>query len=388
LTTYEVVIGATGQTLHIPLVDGNGQVASPVGEVGVALQGTSLDLPGVTVNVVGTYDSVNKLADFQAAGAILAAAQLAPKKRARFTCRVLWSDDIGAIYTPELTVEFKRLPEAITADEDPMFSYLNREEIIQETLWGRTTRHFQFYGPLSGVSWQLLKRPNAGAWTDNVEPPIVRPLNLPGANRSWHILFETMPNDDAIGIGDLWHRLNYRCGAMVSPFAFAGGSATMQSGISIGVPMMSDFAVDLDPPWTNPPLKPYIRYGIRPSTGKYFIEIAKGDSVRSLFTAEIGDWNIADAPFLEIEWDPYNRRIRFFNMGGMVYQYDDLAGMPQFLLDGAPDGSYGTSFALFVESGSDAAAVIQGFYSSARAVIIHPDELRGGAEMWYPEASV
>jgi hypothetical protein len=132
MTTHEVVVGASGHTLKIPLTDTEGNVPVPVGAVGVALQGASLDVPGLLLNVVGTYNAATKEAEFAAAGLIFSPTQFGAKRSAEFTARVLWSDDNGGDWTPKHIVKFERLPDGIEGNENPMYDYLSGAQILAQ----------------------------------------------------------------------------------------------------------------------------------------------------------------------------------------------------------------------------------------------------------------
>lgn len=134
MTTHEVVVGASGHTLKIPITDTEGGIPVTVGAVGVALQGTSLDVPGLLLNVVGTYNAATKEAEFAAAGLIFSPEQFGAKRSAEYTARVLWSDDNGGDYTPELIVKFERLPDGIEGNEDPMYDYLSGADIVAQAV--------------------------------------------------------------------------------------------------------------------------------------------------------------------------------------------------------------------------------------------------------------
>lgn len=84
----EVVVGSTRKNLKVTIVDEENQpIDITLGDV--RLQGTSPDLPGVTLDEVGTiYDGPNGVARWTQIGGFVTTNELGAKDSATFNCRV------------------------------------------------------------------------------------------------------------------------------------------------------------------------------------------------------------------------------------------------------------------------------------------------------------
>lgn len=239
------------------------------------------------------------------------------------------------------------------------------------------------------ATYRQITRPNGAAWALACEPPLYRPvMNVPGANRSHQVFLEDNVSDDSMGVMDFWWWLRYefRCG--VSPGMLAGGSATMRAGIQIGTPAKSSgmTAQNIDPPWSDPPKVPYVRFGVQPFLGNYFFESAAGDEVTPRFHIDLGAWATGEAPILGLLYDPLVPSVTCLKNGVALYTHTDLATLPRFGGSYVDDSTYRTGAGLFVESGSDPGGYIQGFFYRG-VVTLHHDagNVNGGspATHWY-----
>jgi hypothetical protein len=109
----EVVVGATGKDLEITLVDERKRVI-PITGGRVWLQATSLDLPGVTLDVEGAVvDGPNGLVKWEGIGdptTYISGAELTATP-ALFVCRVKYRDAAGKYdWTPEFLIQWVAAP--------------------------------------------------------------------------------------------------------------------------------------------------------------------------------------------------------------------------------------------------------------------------------------
>lgn len=100
LDVPEVVIGATGMDLLVTVTDENGDVLDISGALGLALQGTSPDLPSKTLNVAGVvYDGPQGVAKWSALGGTgyVTTADMGQRDTARFGLRVKYTDSSNKV---------------------------------------------------------------------------------------------------------------------------------------------------------------------------------------------------------------------------------------------------------------------------------------------------
>lgn len=177
MTTYEIVCGATGQPLRLPLVDSNGVAIVPKNG-SVLLQGSSPDLPGAVINASGFIDTGTNEAVWYEAGGLVSGLDLGKKKRARFVCRLKYWDVDGSILGREVLVQFVRLSDALI-DLEGAGSVLNTNKL---------TRYYAFENGAPPVLRNTFASPSVVAY-----PPMLRVATAgagPENNKIWEATIE------------------------------------------------------------------------------------------------------------------------------------------------------------------------------------------------------
>lgn len=108
----EVVVGATRKIIQVQLIDPiTGLPLSFGSSPTVRLQGTSLDLPSKTLDVVGTiHDSGNAICWWTSAGTMITSGDMAGRTSATYSCRVKVLDGSGNDWGPLFGLLFSMPP--------------------------------------------------------------------------------------------------------------------------------------------------------------------------------------------------------------------------------------------------------------------------------------
>lgn len=111
METGEVVVGATRKIIQVQIIDPiTGNPLAFSGTPTVKLQGTSLDLPSKTIDVVGTVTN-SALAICQwTASALITSGDMAGRADALYSCRVKVTDTAGFDWGPLFGLQFVMPP--------------------------------------------------------------------------------------------------------------------------------------------------------------------------------------------------------------------------------------------------------------------------------------
>jgi len=114
----EVVVGATRKVLQVQLIDPNtgNPLVFGAGTPKVALQGTSLDLPGVQINIYGNISNPPlAICQWLKAGDLVSSVNMAGRPDATFNCRVRVEDGASVVFdwAPKFDLLFS-MPPAVT----------------------------------------------------------------------------------------------------------------------------------------------------------------------------------------------------------------------------------------------------------------------------------